>query len=141
MGHTAVAVVGAIGQPDAHAGELPCAYVELNKDATVTIAELNDFARSHIHERAAIPKYLEILPELPKTAVGKIFKPDLRRLAIIRTYDAALKKAGVAAHVAEVIEDKKRGLVARLTKDNVVTDDAEVSAVLGSFTRPWDWKP
>jgi fatty-acyl-CoA synthase len=33
MGHEAVAFVGAIGQPDAHAGELPCAYVELVKGA------------------------------------------------------------------------------------------------------------
>ncbi|HEY6918172.1 MAG TPA: acyl-CoA synthetase, partial [Tabrizicola sp.] len=31
MGHEAVGFVGAIGQPDAHAGELPCAYVELVK--------------------------------------------------------------------------------------------------------------
>jgi acyl-CoA synthetase (AMP-forming)/AMP-acid ligase II len=28
-GHTAVAFAGAIGQPDAFAGELPCVYVEL----------------------------------------------------------------------------------------------------------------
>ncbi len=31
--HEAVAMVGAIGQPDAFAGELPCAYVELVKGA------------------------------------------------------------------------------------------------------------
>jgi fatty-acyl-CoA synthase len=31
MKHEAVAFVGAIGQPDAHSGELPCAYVELVK--------------------------------------------------------------------------------------------------------------
>ncbi len=28
-GHPAVATAGAIGQPDAFAGELPCVYVEL----------------------------------------------------------------------------------------------------------------
>ena len=27
--HEAVAFAGAIGQPDAHAGEVPCAFVEL----------------------------------------------------------------------------------------------------------------
>ena len=31
-GHEAVAFVGAIGQPDAIAGGLPCAYVELIED-------------------------------------------------------------------------------------------------------------
>ncbi len=109
------------------------------KDAQATGAELMAFAEKHITERAALPKHVEILPELPKTAVGKVFKPDLRRLAITRVYDAALKAAGVPAHVAEVIEDKKRGLVARLARDGAA-DDAAVTAVLGSFTGPWEWQ-
>jgi hypothetical protein len=41
-----------------------------------------------IAERAAHPKHIEILDELPKTAVGKVFKPDLRRRAITRVYNA-----------------------------------------------------
>ncbi|HEX9858348.1 MAG TPA: acyl-CoA synthetase, partial [Paracoccaceae bacterium] len=125
-------------QPDAFAGELPCAYVELVKGASVTVDELMDYARAHIHERAAVPKHIEILPELPKTAVGKVFKPDLRRSAIARVYDAALAEAGLTLRVAEVVEDKKRGLVARLVRVPGVEDEA-VAAVLGAFTRPWEW--
>lgn len=138
MGHEAVGFVGAIGQPDAHAGELPCAYVELVKGSTATVDDLMGYAAKHISERAALPKYLEILPELPKTAVGKVFKPDLRRMAITRTYDAALAEAGVSATVAAVIEDKKRGLVAQLAKSGTV-DDAAVQTVLGQFSNPWEW--
>lgn len=138
MRHPAIAFVGAIGQPDAHAGELPAAYVELVKGATVAVDELMDFAGQHIHERAAVPKHIEILPELPKTAVGKVFKPDLRRMAITRIYDAELAKAGVPARVAMVVEDKKRGLVARLSKSGPC-EDAAVQAVLGAQTRPWEW--
>ncbi|TKA97548.1 acyl-CoA synthetase [Cereibacter changlensis] len=138
MRHEAVSFVGAIGQPDAFAGELPCAYVELVKGATATPAELMDFARSHIHERAAVPKHVEVLDELPKTAVGKVFKPDLRRLAIARVYDAALEKAGLDTRVTEVIEDKKRGLVAVLSRG--AAEEAAVTAVLGEFTRPWEWQ-
>lgn len=138
MGHEAVAFVGAIGQPDAHAGELPCAYVELVKGKGATVEELMAYAAAHIHERAALPKHIEVLPELPKTAVGKVFKPDLRRMAITRTYDAALSAAGVPARVVRVVEDKKRGLVAKLVKDAPV-EDATVTAVLGAFTNPWDW--
>ncbi|MCL4067305.1 acyl-CoA synthetase [Pseudomonas sp. GX19020] len=137
-GHPAVAIVGAIGQPDLHAGELPAAYVELVKGASVTVPELMSYAESHISERAAVPKYIEILPELPKTAVGKVFKPDLRRLAIIRCFNAALDKAGLAVRVISVIEDKKRGLVARVGKEAGVTQ-AAVEAVLGGFTSPWEW--
>ena len=138
MGHPAVGFVGAIGQPDAHAGELPVAYVELVKGASASVADLMSFAGKHIHERAAVPKYIEVLPELPKTAVGKVFKPDLRRMAITRVYDAALAEAGIPARVGEVVEDKKRGLVARLAKSAAVEDSA-VSTVLGQFSTPWEW--
>ncbi len=138
MGHPAIAFAGAIGQPDSFAGELPCAYVELVGGAEVTTEELMDFARAHIHERAAVPKFIEILPELPKTAVGKIFKPDLRKRAIQRVYDAALAEAGFAVRVREVVEDKKRGLVARLEKTGAVDEEA-LKHKLGEFTRPWEW--
>ncbi len=138
LSNPAVGFAGAIGQPDAFAGELPCAYVELVAGATITEAELLDHVRARIHERAAVPKYIEILPELPKTAVGKIFKPDLRRLAIARVYDAALAEVGLAVRVKEVVEDKKRGLVARLEKTGDVDEDA-VTHKLGEFTRPWEW--
>jgi fatty-acyl-CoA synthase len=137
-GHPAVAMVGAIGQPDAHSGELPCAYVELVSGAQVDVEALMAHARAHIRERAAVPKVIEILDELPKTAVGKVFKPDLRRLAITRVYDAALADAGLAVRVDEVVEDKKRGLVARLVRVDGIGDDA-VTAVLGAYVRPWDW--
>ncbi|MGL6211545.1 MAG: acyl-CoA synthetase [Paracoccaceae bacterium] len=137
MGHPSVAFAGAIGQPDAHAGELPCVYVELIKGAEVEVDDLMAFAKDHIHERAAQPKHLEVLSELPKTAVGKVFKPDLRRRAITRIYDAALREAGLPLRVAEVVEDKKRGLVARLAATGPV-DEAAVKKVLGEFTGAWE---
>tara|TARA_B110000503_G_scaffold67240_1_gene105381 strand:+ start:145 stop:2076 length:1932 start_codon:yes stop_codon:yes gene_type:complete len=136
-GHEAVALAGAIGQPDAHAGEIPCVYVELVDGATATEAELMAYAKANIHECAAHPKHLEIMDELPKTAVGKIFKPDLRKRAITRIFNAALANAGVAAEVGSVAEDKKRGLVAHLVKTGTV-DAAGVTKALGAFTNPWD---
>jgi fatty-acyl-CoA synthase len=138
MRHEAVAFVGAIGQPDSFAGELPCAYVELMAGKSVTPEDLLDFARQHVHERAAVPKHIEILQELPKTAVGKVFKPDLRRRAISRVYDAALAEAGLAARVSAVKEDKKRGLVAQLERTGPV-DEAEVARLMGEFAGPWEW--
>jgi acyl-CoA synthetase (AMP-forming)/AMP-acid ligase II len=137
-GHPQVAFAGAIGQPDAHAGEVPAAFVELTDGATATVEELMEFANKHIRERAAYPKHLEIMDELPKTAVGKIFKPDLRKSAITRIYNKALTKDGVAAEVTSVVEDKKLGLVAHITRTGVADDD-QVNAALGAFTRPWKW--
>ena len=40
--------------------------------------------------------------------------------------------------VIEVLDDKKRGLVARVERTGVVHDD-EVGHVLGAYTRPWEW--
>ena len=134
--HPSVAFAGAIGQPDAFAGELPCAYVELIDGATVTSEELMEHAKTNVHERAAQPKFIEVMPELPKTAVGKIFKPDLRKKAITRVYNAALEEAGVSSRVVEVLDDKKRGLVALLSPK---ADEEKIGHLLGEFTRPWEW--
>lgn len=137
LGHNAVAFAGAIGQPDAHAGEVPCAFVELVDGASVTEEELMEHCRVHVHERAAQPKHMKVLPELPKTAVGKVFKPELRKQAITRVYNDALTEAGVSARVVSVLDDKKRGLVAQLDARGASEDD--VNKVLGAFTRPWEW--
>jgi len=137
-GHEAVAMVGAIGQPDAFAGELPCAYVELVAGSDCTAETLMEYARTHVHERAARPRHIEIISEMPKTAVGKVFKPDLRRLAITRVFDGALKEAGVAARVYDVTEDRKRGLVAHIKRGDTAEQD-KVAKVLGEFANPWDW--
>ena len=136
--HEQVAFAGAIGQPDAHAGELPCAYVELIEGADVDPNELIEFANDRIGDPTARPKYLEILEELPKTAVGKVFKPELREYAIKRVYNEALQEAGLPCTVAAVIEDKKRGQVAQITKSGDASD-ADVKKALGGFIRPWEW--
>lgn len=132
-GHPAVGFVGAIGQPDAHAGELPCAYVELVEGAAATGDELMAYAAEHIGEQAAVPKFVEVMDELPKTAVGKVFKPDLRKSAITRVYSAALAEAGVDAQITGVIDSKETGLTAVVSGG---ADDA-VQSVLGAFARPW----
>ena len=135
LGHEAVAFAGAIGQPDAHAGELPCAFVELVEGADVTAEELKDFCIQNVTERAAHPKHLEILDELPKTAVGKVFKPDLRKSSIIRVYNEALASASCDATVVAVVDDKKRGLIAQIEGG---AEDGDIQKAIGSFTRPWE---
>ena len=138
MTHPAVAFAGAIGQPDAHSGEVPCAYVELVAGATVTLESLLVHCHQQIPERASIPKYVEVLPSLPKTAVGKILKPELRKRAIARVLDAALTEAGLAARVAAVVEDRTRGLVAQVQGGDG-GERARVTQCLSVFVIPWDW--
>ncbi|MGB0505756.1 MAG: acyl-CoA synthetase [Pikeienuella sp.] len=133
VAHPAVGFVGAIGQPDAHAGEVPCAYVELVEGGSASVDELMAYAKEHIGEQAAVPKYIEVMDELPKTAVGKVFKPDLRKSAIKRIYNEALAKSGGDATVTSVVDSKETGLTAVVSGG---ADDA-VQSVLGTFARPW----
>jgi acyl-CoA synthetase (AMP-forming)/AMP-acid ligase II len=136
LGHPAVSFAGAIGQPDAHAGELPCAFVELIDGASVTPEELITHCKTHVKERAAQPKHIKIMNELPKTAVGKIFKPDLRKDAITRIYNEALETNGLESRVVSVIDDKKRGLVAQIEANGV--SDTAIQTILGGFIGKWE---
>ena len=76
--HPAVALAAVVGQPDAYAGELPVAYVQLKPGASVEAGELLDFVRQRTPERAAVPVRLSFIDAMPLTGVGKIFKPALR---------------------------------------------------------------
>jgi hypothetical protein len=72
-----------------------------------------EWCKTHIHERAAIPKHLEILPNCPRPPWARCSSPTCAN-GDQRVYNAALAEAGVAARVVSVREDKKLGLVAHL---------------------------
>ena len=98
--HHAVLLAAAVGQPDAYAGELPCVYVTVKPGQEVTAEALHAFGLAHCGERAAAPVHVEILPQMPLTAVGKIFKPALRCMAAERVLMQALAAANLAAQVS-----------------------------------------
>jgi len=137
-GHPAIAFAGAIGQPDAYAGELPCAYIELKDGHSTTPDEVVEFAAEKVQERAARPVYIEIMDELPKTAVGKIFKPDLRKSAIRRVLIGALSEKGIDAAVT-VENDKLKGLVAVIDPPAGKTR-ADIAPILDRFALAWRMK-
>jgi fatty-acyl-CoA synthase len=87
-----VAAVAAIARPDAYAGELPVAYVELKPNTSATVEELMLFAETHILEKVAVPKKMYIIPQMPLTAVGKIYKPELENCQIKEVFETALSK-------------------------------------------------
>ncbi len=136
MAHPDVTFVGAVAQPDAYSGELPCAYVELRAGADVSGAALRDFAAERVSERAARPVLVELAGELPKTAVGKVFKPELRRRALERVYAEALEAAGVKAEV-RAVEDPTLGVVAQVRAQEGEAAREAVAAALDVFPRPW----
>jgi fatty-acyl-CoA synthase len=88
--HPAVGLAAVVGQPDAYAGELPVAFVQLKPGVQADPAELLEFIRQRAPERAAVPVNLYAVSPMPLTAVGKVFKPELRWTATERVYAQAL---------------------------------------------------
>ncbi|MCX5747286.1 MAG: AMP-binding protein [Proteobacteria bacterium] len=69
--------VAVIGVPDELLGQAVKAYVVLDAGATLDGKQIQQHCQQHL-ESFMVPKYIEIIPELPKTTTGKIKKTDLR---------------------------------------------------------------
>ncbi len=108
--HPAVAVAAAVGMPDSYAGEVPVCYVQLVPAATATDEELRAHAEATIGERPAWPKHVHIISAIPMTAVGKIFKPELRKDAVERTVRAILRERNVESADVVVQEGGLSGM-------------------------------
>ncbi len=122
--HPAVALAAAVGKPDAYAGELPVAYVVLKAGATSTERDLLDHTQKTVKERAAIPKTIVILDQMPLTGVGKIFKPPLRCDAVRRVYTEALS-AVLPAQLSwevQVEPNQKHGMLAMLILSGILEE-------------------
>jgi fatty-acyl-CoA synthase len=81
QGETDVIHVAAVGAPHAELGEVPVAFVELSAGSELDEAALLALIRERIGERAAIPQRVFLVDSMPLTAIGKIYKPDLRERA------------------------------------------------------------
>ncbi len=101
--HPAVALAAVVGQPDAYAGELPVAYVQLKPGLHIETAELLAFVRERTPERAAVPVRLSFIDAMPLTGVGKIFKPALRLDAARQMVEALLADLVPAGATADVV--------------------------------------
>lgn len=126
--HPDVAIAAAIGQPDSYAGELPVAYVTLKAGAAVDAEALLAFVAPRVGEPAARPKSVSILPEMPVTPIGKIYKPALRALATRRAIEEALSGIGLAPPQFQVAVNESESVVS--LKDVANTETVK-SALLG----------
>lgn len=112
-----IQVAAAVGRPDPYAGEVPVAYVQLQEGVDLTSDQILDYLKKEIGERAAVPKEVTIIDEMPLTPVGKIFKPALRWKAIQRVYQGELEAIDdlIESVDVAVTEDKIHGSMAAIT--------------------------
>src|SRR5690606_677347 len=75
--HRAVATVAVVGRPDPEWGAAVTAVVvPADPDRPPTLEDLRDHVRRTLPAYAA-PKRLELVDELPRTALGKVRRADL----------------------------------------------------------------
>jgi len=139
MSHPSVSLASAVGKPDAYAGELPVAFVQLKPGAAAEAEELKAFARERIPERAAAPVDVFVVDPLPLTAVGKIFKPELRRRMVHHVYSGIVQAIAGAQAQIEVGPDPLRGTMVSVTlvRGNDARDreiEAKIRSALDAFT-------
>jgi fatty-acyl-CoA synthase len=142
--HAAVQLAAAVGKPDKYAGELPVLYVQLKPGMRATAQELEEFLRERIVERAAFPKAVIVVPEIPLSGPGKISKLTLRRQAISAVFQEeieCLALSGTAIEAA-VVEDRLAGEVVLLRAVGAPLEaDAlrKVAAALSGFSIAHRW--
>ena len=146
--HPAVQMAAAVGKPDAYAGELPIVYVTLRPGHAATAQELLAHAKESIPERAAVPNEVLIRDAISVTAVGKIFKPELRFDAARRVLESALEAVadGGIAFEVDVGSDARNGTFARIVatelKPGMRVNEGSIRSVLDRFSVRYDlaWK-
>jgi fatty-acyl-CoA synthase len=75
--HPAVLEAAVVGMPDERWGEVPRAVVVLRPNCEATGAQLIAFCAGHL-ARFKVPKKVDFMDALPRTASGKVLKRELR---------------------------------------------------------------
>ncbi|MGO8878916.1 MAG: AMP-binding enzyme, partial [Desulfomonilaceae bacterium] len=75
--HPKILEACAIGVPDDYSGERIKAYVVLKERETANTGEIIDYCKKNL-AKYKIPKYVEFVDSLPKSAIGKILRKELR---------------------------------------------------------------
>jgi fatty-acyl-CoA synthase len=128
--HPAVGLAAVVGQPDAYAGELPLAYIQLKAGASVAPGELEAWVRERTPERAAVPVEIVLIDAMPMTGVGKVFKPQLRWNAAQRVFTQTLTpliEQGIHYEVSVGAHDT-HGSLATVTIQGVPIESREAVA-------------
>ena len=81
--HPAVASVAIIGVPDDRMGEVGYAYVIPRLNATIDPEELRKWCREKM-ANYKVPRYFEIVDDVPHNAGGKVLKFELRERALAK---------------------------------------------------------
>ena len=75
--HPAVGLAAVIGVPDEQRTEIVKAFIVLKEGAQATTEELVIYCKAHL-AKYKVPSVVEVVESLPKSAVGKVLRRELR---------------------------------------------------------------
>jgi fatty-acyl-CoA synthase len=101
-----VQMSSAVGMPDAYAGEVPILFVVPSPGKSIDLPQLREHLDHNVHEPPARPKRVVLLDALPVTAVGKIFKPTLRDLAVQEKVRSEIDRIFGPETAADIVVEK-----------------------------------
>ena len=81
--HPAAAEVAVVGVPSERWGETPVAFVVLKAEATASATELLAWVNERVGKTQRLAA-LEVVPALPRSAIGKVLKRELREDFVAR---------------------------------------------------------
>ena len=146
LAHPSVDAAAAVGRPDDYAGEIPVLFVTEAPDEKVDLDELARFVQEHIAERPARPQKITVLPAIPTTAVGKPFRPELRRLAaedhlrhVVSEATLKLQEEGEDAPQVELTVTLDSGGLKAMVQGQGESAPDFVSRILNAYTLRWSW--
>ena len=91
------------------------------------------WAAARVPERAAAPKLVTILDSLPLTAVGKPYKPELRRHAAEHAVAERLARIGIDGVHAELADGVVTVVAPRAGHENAVA----IAKALDEYAITW----
>jgi acyl-coenzyme A synthetase/AMP-(fatty) acid ligase len=80
--HESILEAAVVGQPDELMGERLCAFVVLQPDCSLYLAELENYFRLRAVSRFKTPEKLFVIHEFPRNESGKILKGELRKMSL-----------------------------------------------------------
>jgi fatty-acyl-CoA synthase len=135
-----VQISSAVGMPDQYAGEVPILFVVPAPGQTIDLHGLKIHLERNIMEPPAKPKRVVVLEGLPVTAVGKIFKPALRDLAIKEKITLEIERLfgeGVTSEINVDKDDKLNTLVRIIVHTNDNAHLRELAESLASLQQTY----